>query len=59
MTRPSRRMPPQQRTVGALKETRAVATHYEKLAIHYLALVQISMIRPLVRRLERPLSHKA
>ena len=46
-------------TVGALKEARAVATRYEKLAIHYLALVQISMIRFLVRRLERPLSHKA
>lgn len=29
------------------------------LAIHYLALVQISMIRLLVRQLERPLSHKA
>ena len=46
-------------TVGALKEARAVATRYEKLAIHYLALVQISMIRLLVRRLERPLPHKA
>jgi len=46
-------------TVGALKEARAVATRYEKLAIHYLALVQISMIRLLVRRLERPLSHRA
>lgn len=46
-------------TVGALKEARAVATRYEKLAIHYLALVQISMIRLLVRRLEHPLSHKA
>jgi transposase len=46
-------------TVGAMKEARAVATRYEKLAIHYLALVQISMIRLLVRRLERPLSHKA
>lgn len=45
-------------TVGALKEARAVATRYEKLAIHYLALVQISMIRFLVRRLERTLSHK-
>ena len=44
-------------TVGALKEARAVATRYEKLAIHYLALVQLSMIRLLVRRLERPLSH--
>jgi transposase len=48
-----------ERTVGALKEARAVATRYEKLATHYLALVQISMIRLLVRRLERPLSHKA
>lgn len=48
-----------ERTVGALKEARLVATRYEKLAIHYLALVQISMIRLLVRRLERPLSHKA
>ena len=46
-------------TIGALKEARAVATRYEKLAIHYLALVQISMIRLLVRRLDRPLSHKA
>jgi len=46
-------------TVGALKEARAVATRYEKLAIHYLALVQISMIRLLMRRLERPLPHEA
>lgn len=45
--------------MGALKEARAVATRYEKLAIHYLALVQIGMIRLPVRRLERPLSHKA
>lgn len=45
-------------TVGALKEARAVATRYEKLAIHYLALVQLSMIRLLVRRLGRPLSHR-
>jgi hypothetical protein len=36
-----------------------VATRYEKLTIHYLTLVQISMIRLLVRRLERPLSHNA
>ena len=46
-------------TVGALKEARAVATRYEKLAIHYLALVQLSMIRFLVRRIARTLSHKA
>jgi hypothetical protein len=36
-----------------------VATRYEKLVIHSLALMQISVIRLLVRRLERPLSHKA
>ena len=41
-------------TIGALKEARAVATRYEKLAIHYRAQVQLSMIRFLVRRLERP-----
>jgi len=35
------------------------ATRYEKVAIHYLGLVQISMIRLLVRRHEPPLSHKA
>ena len=45
--------------VGALEEARAVTTRYEKLAIQSLALVQVSMIRLLVRRLERPLSHKA
>ena len=48
-----------ERTVGAPKEARAVATRHDKLAIHYLALVQLSMIRLLVRQLERPLSHKA
>jgi transposase len=46
-------------TVGALEEARAVATRYEKLAIHYLALVEISMIRFLVRRLERPIIQSA
>lgn len=46
-------------TVGALKEPRSVATRYEKLALHYLALVHLSMIRLLVRRIGRPLSHKA
>ena len=44
-----------ERTVGALNEARAIAIRYEKLAIHYLALVQISM----VRRLERPLLDRA
>jgi hypothetical protein len=43
------------RTVGALRE--AGRSSREKLAIHYVALVQISMIRLLLRRVER--SHKA
>jgi transposase len=46
-------------TVGALKEARAVATRYEKLAAHYLALVKLGMIRMLVKRLDAPLPHKA
>ena len=46
-------------TVGALKEARAVATRYEKLAIHYLTLVKLGMVRLLLRRLEHPLLHRA
>lgn len=41
-------------TVSALEEARAVATRYEKLAVRYLALVKLDMIRRLVKRLERP-----
>lgn len=48
-----------ERTVGALKEARAVATRYEKLAVQYLAQVQFSMIRFLVKHLDQPLSHTA
>src|SRR5215216_2513682 len=55
----SRRRSAIERTVGALKEAPAVATRYQKLANHYLALVQISMIGLLVHRLEGPLSQKA
>ena len=40
--------------MGALKEARGVAMRYEKLAVHYLALVKLGMIRMLVKRLERP-----
>jgi hypothetical protein len=43
----------------ALKEPRSVAIRYEKLALHYLALVHVSMIRFLVRWIERSLSHRA
>lgn len=46
-------------TVGALEEARAVATRYERLAIHSLAVVKLGMIHFLVRRLGRPLSDKA
>lgn len=44
--------------IGWLKEARAVATRYDKLAIHYLGVLKLGMIRTLLRRLRRPLSHK-
>lgn len=44
--------------VGWLKEARGVATRFEKLAIHYLGLLKLGMIRTLMRRLHTPLSHK-
>lgn len=34
-----------ERCVGWLKEARAVATRYEKLAIHYLGILKLAMIR--------------
>ena len=37
--------------MGVFNEPRAIAARYEKLAVHYLALVKISMIRRLGRRL--------
>ena len=33
-----------ERCIGWLKEKRRIATRYEKLAVHYLAMVQIAMI---------------
>lgn len=44
--------------VAWLKEARAVATRYDKLAIHYLGVLKLGMIRTLLRRLRRPLPHK-
>lgn len=44
--------------VGWLKEARGIATRYEKLAIHYLGLLQLSIIRRFLRRLRGPLSHR-
>jgi hypothetical protein len=46
-------------TVGALKEARAAATRYEKLAIHYLGLVKLGIIRMLLKRLDAPLRRSA
>jgi transposase len=45
--------------VGWLKEARGVATRYEKLAIHYLGVLKLAMIRKLLKRLLAPLSHTA
>jgi len=45
--------------IGWLKEARGLATRYEKLAAHYLALVKLAIIRRLLKRLLHPLSHRA
>jgi transposase len=45
--------------VGWLKEARGIATRYEKLALHYLALVKLAMARRLLKRIITPLSHRA
>lgn len=37
-----------ERCFGWLKECRRVATRYEKLAVHFLAMVKIAMIRRLL-----------
>ncbi len=43
--------------VGWLKEARGVATRFEKLAIHYLGVLKLGIIRKLLRRLP-PLSRE-
>jgi transposase len=45
-----------ERCVGWLKEARAVATRFEKLAIHYLGIIKLIMIR---RHLRLTLSNTA
>jgi len=45
--------------VGALEEARAVATRDETLAIYYLGLVKLGMIRMLLKRLDAPRPHTA
>lgn len=46
-----------ERCVGWLKEARAVATRFEKLAIHYLGSIKLAMIRRHLRALN--LSNRA
>jgi hypothetical protein len=41
-----------------MKEARGVATRYEKLAIHYLGVLKLAIIRRLLKRLNAPLSHR-
>jgi hypothetical protein len=38
--------------VGWLKECRAVATRFEKLAVNYLAMVKLAIIQRYLRRLD-------
>ena len=40
--------------VGWLKECRAIATRYEKLALNYLGLVKLAFIERYLRLLTRP-----
>jgi transposase len=43
-----------ERCVGWLKECRSVATRYEKLAVHYLGMVQLAIIERYLKLLIRP-----
>ena len=43
-----------ERTVGWLKTSRSLATRFDKLAVCYLAWVQLAIARLLFRRLELP-----
>lgn len=45
--------------VGCLKEARGLATRYEKLAVHYLALLKLAIMCRLLKRLLHPPSHRA
>ena len=45
--------------IGWLKEARGVATRYEKLAIQFLGVLKLAIIRKLLKRLLAPLSHTA
>ena len=41
-----------ERCIGWLKESRRVATRYEKLAVHYLAMLKLAMIQRCLRLLD-------
>jgi len=41
-----------ERCIGWLKESRRVATRYEKLATHYLAMIKLAMIQRCLRILD-------
>jgi len=41
-----------ERCIGWLKECRRVATRYEKLALHFLAMVKLAMIQRCLRLLD-------
>ena len=41
-----------ERCIGWLKESRRVATRYEKLATHYLAMITLAMIQRCLRLLD-------
>ncbi len=43
-----------ERCMGWLKESRRVGTRHEKLAVNYLAMVNLSMIQRCLRMLESP-----
>jgi transposase len=43
-----------ERSIGWLKECRSLATRFEKLAIHYLGMVQLAIIERFLKRLAQP-----
>ena len=43
-----------ERSIGWLKECRSVATRYEKLAVHYLGMVQLAIIERYLKLLAKP-----
>ena len=43
-----------ERCIGWLKESRRLATRFEKLAVNFLAMVKLAMIRRCLRLLESP-----